>query len=101
MRITENQKQNINFKTYTCRINVCGIEREIKYDNVIWLSSNKRWIFYINDCGHFQIEKLGGWIGDLPLLYDDDSVVYDNSYNIPKYIKDKVQKTLISLRQYE
>ena len=101
MRITENQKQNIEFKSYTCKINVLGTQKEITYDNVIWISKNKRWIFYVNDCEHFQIEKIDSWVGDLPLLYGDGSVAYDNPDNIPKYIKDRVRKTLIRLAKYE
>lgn len=101
MRITENQKQNIVFNTYTCKINVLGIEKEITYNNVIWLSNNKNWIFYVNECEHFQIEKIDSFIADIPLLYDDDSVVYDNPSNIPKYIKNKVRKTLLDLKEYE
>ena len=101
MKITENQKQNIEFKSYTCKINVLGTQKEITYDNVIWISKNKNWIFYVNDCEHFQIEKIDSWVGDLPLLYDDGSVAYDNPDNIPKYIKDRVRKTLIRLAKYE
>ena len=101
MRITENQKQNIEFKSYTCKINVLGTQKEITYDNVIWISKNKNWIFYVNDCEHFQIEKIDSWVGDLPLLYSDGSVAYDNPDNIPKYIKDRVRKTLIRLAKYE
>ena len=101
MRITENQKQNIEFKSYTCKINVLGTQKEITYNNVIWVSNNKRWVFYVNDCDHFQIEKLDSWVGDLPLLYDNDMVGYNNPENIPKYIKDRVKKTLIRLAKYE
>ena len=101
MRITENQKQNIEFKSYTCKINVLGTQKEITYDNVIWISKNKNWIFYVNDCEHFQIEKIDSWVGDLPLLYNDGSVAYNNPDNIPKYIKDRVRKTLIRLAKYE
>ena len=101
MRITENQKQNIEFKSYTCKINVLGTQKEITYDNVIWISKNKNWIFYVNDCEHFQIEKIDSWVGDLPLLYNDGMVGYNNPENIPKYIKDRVRKTLIRLAKYE
>ena len=101
MRITENQKQNIEFKSYTCKINVLGPQKEITYDNVIWISKNKNWIFYVNDCEHFQIEKIDSWVGDLPLLYADGTVAYDNPDSIPKYIKDRVRKTLIRLSKYE
>ena len=101
MRITENQKQNIEFKSYTCKINVLGTQKEITYDNVIWISKNKNWIFYVNDCEHFQIEKIDSWVGDLPLLYNDGMVGYNNPENIPKYIKDRVRKTLIRLSKYE
>lgn len=101
MRITENQKQNIKFKNYTCKIDVFGITKEVTYNNVIWLSSNKKWVFYVNDCDHFQVEKINDWIGDIPLLIDDDTVVYDNPSYIPKYIRDKVKKTLVRLRKYE
>ena len=101
MRITENQKQNIEFKSYTCKINVLGTQKEITYDNVIWISKNKNWIFYVNDCEHFQIEKIDSWVGDLPLLYDNGMVGYNNPENIPKYIKDRVRKTLIRLSKYE
>ena len=101
MRITENQKQNIEFKSYTCKINVLGTQKEITYDNVIWISKNKNWIFYVNDCEHFQLEKIDSWVGDLPLLYNDGMVGYNNPENIPKYIKDRVRKTLIRLSKYE
>ena len=101
MRITENQKQNIEFKSYTCMIDVLGTKKEITYKNVIWVSNNKNWIFYVNDCEHFQIEKIDSWVGDLPLLYNDGSVAYDSPDSIPKYIKDRVRKTLIMLSKYE
>ena len=100
MRITENQKRNIEFKSYTCMIDVLGTKKEITYNNVIWISNNKRWIFYVNDCEHFQIEKIDSWVGDLPLLYDNGMVGYNNPENIPKYIKDRVKKTLIRLAKY-
>lgn len=101
MRITENQKSSIKFESYTCMIDVLGTKKEITYNNVIWVSNNKNWIFYVNDCEHFQIEKIDSWVGDLPLLYNDGSVAYDNPDNIPKYIKDRVKKTLIRLAKYE
>ena len=101
MKITANQQQHIEFKNYTCKIDVLGQEKEITYNNVIWVSTNKRWIFYINDCEHFQIEKINDWVGDLPLLYEDGSVGYNNPENLPRYIKDRVQKTLIKLAKYE
>ena len=100
MRITENQKRNIKFKTYTCMIDVLGNEKEVTYNNVIWVSSNKKWVFYVNESEHFQIEKINDWLGDLPLLYNDGSVVYDSPDSIPKYIKDRVKKTLIRLAKY-
>ena len=101
MRITENQKKNIEFTIYTCTIDVLGRKKEITYNNVIWLSKNKRWIFYVNESDHFQIETIDDWIGDIPLLIDNESVLYDNPNNIPKYIRDKVKKTLIKLAKYE
>lgn len=101
MRITENQKQNIEFKTYTCKIEVFGGKREITYDNVIWLSSNKSWILYINECDHIIIEKINDWIVDFPILYDSGIVAYDTPENIPKYVKDRVYKILVKLAKYE
>ena len=100
MRITENQKRNIKFKTYTCMIDVLGNVKEVTYNNVIWVSSDKKWVFYVNESEHFQIEKINDFVTDFPLLYDNGTVIYDNPQNIPKYIRDRIRKTLLNLSNY-
>ena len=97
MEITEEQKKKVKFKTHTCTIHILGEAKEYTYENVIWLSSNKKWIFYITSDDHFQIEKIDDIIGDLPHLYDNDEISYNDRYRIPKYIQDKVEKTLIKI----
>ena len=97
MEITEEQKKKIKFKTHTCTIHILGEAKEYTYENVIWLSSNKKWIFYITSDDHLQIEKIDDIIGDLPHLYDNGEISYNDRYRIPKYIQDKVEKTLIKI----
>ena len=58
MEITEEQKKKVKFKTHTCTIHILGEAKEYTYENVIWLSSNKKWIFYVTKGGHFQIVKI-------------------------------------------
>ena len=55
-----NAKKEFKFKTHTCKIDVLGIEKEITYNNVIWISPNKLWILYANDDGIIQVDILKG-----------------------------------------
>lgn len=32
---------------------------------------------------------------DMPIVYDDKTIAYDNPYRIPKYVKNFVRKALI------
>ena len=84
MEITEEQKKKVKFKTHTCTIHILGEAKEYTYENVIWLSSNKKWIFYITSDDHFQIEKIDDIIGDLPHLYDNGEIYYIDRNRIQK-----------------
>lgn len=87
-------KKEFKFKTHTCKIDVLGIEKEITYDNVIWISPNKLWILYANDDGIIQVEKFNDVYCDYPLMYDNGHVVYDGYLNIPKYVKENIKRIL-------
>ena len=71
-----------------------GIEKEITYDNVMWVSPNKLWILYANDDGIIQVEKINDVYCDYPLMYDNGDVVYDGYLNIPKYVKENIKRIL-------
>ena len=87
-------KKEFKFKTHTCKIDVLGMEKEITYDNVIWVSPNKLWILYASDNGTIRIEKINGIYCDYPLMYDNGDVVYDGCLNIPKYVKENIKRIL-------
>ena len=87
-------KKEFKFKTHTCKIDVLGMEKEITYDNVIWVSPNKLWILYASDNGTIRIEKINGIYCDYPLMYDNGDVVYDGNLNIPKYVKENIKRIL-------
>ena len=89
-----NAKKEFKFKAHTCKIDVLGIEKEITYDNVIWVSPNKLWILYANDDGIIQVEKINDVYCDYPLMYDNGDVVYDGYLNIPKYVKENIKRIL-------
>ena len=87
-------KKEFKFKTHTCKIDVLGTEKEITYDNVMWVSPNKLWILYANDDGIIQVEKINDVYCDYPLMYDNGDVVYDGYLNIPKYVKENIKRIL-------
>ena len=87
-------KKEFKFKTHTCKIYVLGMEKEITYDNVMWVSPNKLWILYANDDGIIQVEKINDVYCDYPLMYDNGDVVYDGYLNIPKYVKENIKRIL-------
>lgn len=87
-------KKEFKFKTHTCKIDVLGMEKEITYDNVIWVSPNKLWILYASDNGTIRVEKINGIYSDYPLMYDNGDVVYDGYLNIPKYVKENIKRIL-------
>ena len=90
-----NAKKEFNFlEDFTTNIFIFGQEKEVTYKNVIWLSKNKNWILYVTDCDSIMIEKVDEFICDIPIIYDNKEVAFDNPYRFPKYVKEKVTSIL-------
>jgi hypothetical protein len=72
-----------------------GIEKEIVYNKVLWVSPNRKWVLYVNeDYNRIMLEDVINGEGQFPIMYNDGSVAYDNPFIVPKYVKENVARCL-------
>lgn len=82
--------KNVNIKV----IGFGGMEKEVIYNNVLWVSPNRKWILYVNDDYKIILEDIINGVGQFPIMYNDNSIGYDNSYIIPKYVKENTSRCI-------
>ena len=83
--------KNVNIKV----IGFGGMEKEVIYNNVLWVSPNRKWILYVNEDYHrIVLEDVINGEGQFPIMYNDGSVAYDNPYIIPKYVKENTSRCI-------
>lgn len=82
--------KNVNIKV----IGFGGMEKEVIYNNVLWVSPNRKWILYVNDDYKIILEDIINGVGQFPIMYNDNSIGYDNPYIIPKYVKENTSRCI-------
>ena len=76
------------------KINIAGI-KDLLYTNVLWVSSNRKWVLYLNEDWHrIVLEDVINGEGQFPIMYNDGSIAYDNPYIVPKYVKENIARCL-------
>lgn len=71
-----------------------GMKNDLLYTQVLWVSSNRKWVLYKNEDDRMLLEDVVTGEGQFPIIYDDGHVVYDNPCIVPNYVKENVSRCL-------
>ena len=83
-------EKDVKTREINLKIRTIGGEKEVTYNNVLWVSSNRVWILYESDYG-IMLENTSQGTVDYPVLYDDGDIAYDHFY-LPDYVKKNVKR---------
>ncbi|MFW6243283.1 MAG: hypothetical protein ACOC2W_03900 [bacterium] len=65
-------------------------------NETLWKSDNEKWIIKKDDAGRIVIIE-NSFYSHFPVIYDDNTIGYDNPFIIPNYVKKELQKIVNEL----